>query len=319
MLWLRVRLCCARILNRRPTPTLRRMRALILSNPIAGSGRAERKARDLIARLVERGVDCEHLATHARGEARSHAAERALGFDMVVAVGGDGTLNEVIDGLPAGAPPLGLLPAGTANVLAHELGLPTEGEACADMLMKGERRSLDLMRANGHLSFLMVGVGFDASVLLELERRRHGPIRKLSYLLPIARSFASFRLPELRISLDGAPFETWHQANFSNVRWLGTPLLRFDHQPQHGDGQVESYLLRGRTRFAPAGWALRFAFARVARHGQGSFRLVRRARIESDEPVPYQIDGDYAGTTPIDLEVLPRPLTLLAPPEKNTL
>lgn len=294
------------------------MRALIVSNPIAGSGRAERKASELIARLKEHGVHCEHFATHARGEARSVAATRATEFDIVVAVGGDGTLNEVIDGLPAQAPPLGLLPAGTANVLAHELQLPTDGRACADMLLRGERRALDLMRANGHLSFLMVGVGFDACVLEELERRRHGTIRKLAYVLPTLRSLWNFRLPQLRISLDGGPFETWNQANFTNVRWLGTPLLRFDHQPRHGDGQIESYLMRGGTRLAPVAWALRFAVARVARHHRGCFRLVRRARIEADQPVAYQIDGDYAGTTPLDLEVLPRPLTLLAPSEKNT-
>jgi diacylglycerol kinase (ATP) len=291
------------------------MRALILSNPIAGSGRAEGKARSLVARLEERGVTCEHLATHARGEARALARERARGFDMVVAVGGDGTLNEVIDGLPEDAPPLGLLPAGTANVLAHELGLPVEGAPCADVLLAGHRRELDLMRVNGRVSFLMVGVGFDAAVLLELERRRHGTISKLSYLLPIARAFAGYRLPALRVSLDGGPFEPWSQALFTNVRWLGTPLLRFDHAPRHGDGEVESYLLRGRTRCAPAGWALRFACARVA--GGGAFRRVRRARIEAATPVPYQIDGDFAGTTPLDLEVLPRPLTLLAPPART--
>ncbi|MBL8897552.1 MAG: NAD(+)/NADH kinase [Planctomycetes bacterium] len=291
------------------------MRALILSNPIAGSGRAEGKARALIARLEERGVRCEHLATHARGEARAFASERSRGFDLVVAVGGDGTLNEVIDGLPQDAPPLGLLPAGTANVLAHELGLPVEGAPCADVLLAGHRRELDLMRVNGRVSFLMVGVGFDAAVLLELERRRRGPISKLSYLRPIAQAFARYRMPELAVSIDGAPFAPCSQAFFTNVRWLGTPLLRFDHAPRHGDGAIESYLLHGSSRGALPAWALRFAFARVA--GAGEFRRVRRARIEAAEPVPYQIDGDFAGTTPLELEVLPRPLTLLAPPARN--
>jgi YegS/Rv2252/BmrU family lipid kinase len=289
------------------------LHALIIANPVSGRGRADRLAESLESQLRWHGVRSSLRITSARGEARALAARCPSDVDIVVSVGGDGTLSEVIDGLPLDGPPLGLLPAGTANVLALELGLPTDAGGCARMLVKGHTCALDILRVNGRRAFLNVSVGFDAAVVEELERRRRGRISKLSYLGPLVRTLRTHRRPQLAVRLDGGAARSYGQCFLTNVRMLGTSLLRFDHAPRRGDGCVEAYLCRGGRRRDILRYALRLGFARLARAGDVEFHRARKIEVDADHPVPYQVDGDYGGVTPVAVEVLTESLQILTP------
>ena len=157
-------------------------RALLIANPIAGAGRGEARARALEAALGEAGLGAELRLTSGAGDARRFATERSSDVDVIVSIGGDGTLREILDGLQgisgasAGAiPPVATLPMGTANVLAIDFGLPKTIPGVVEMLRTGTTRDLDLARIATRdepatTSFLAIGAGLDAEGVMDLVR-----------------------------------------------------------------------------------------------------------------------------------------------------
>lgn len=144
-------------------------RALVIANPIAGRGRGAEVGHRVTDGLRRRGVASELHLTQARGDGAAHV--RALGgaADLVVAVGGDGTLREVFEGLSDPTIPVGLVPLGTANALSVDLGLPRDPRRAVDVMLAGRVTNLDVGHINGQLTFLVSGVGLDAMTVRELE------------------------------------------------------------------------------------------------------------------------------------------------------
>src|SRR5437660_6728956 len=158
---------------------------LIILNPAAHSERAQRKR----AHVESLARDCVVCATTRTGEAESMARRGVKeGFDKIVAAGGDGTVNEVVNGLAGSNATLGLLPIGTMNVFATELGLPAHDlELCWNIIQNANTRLVDLPNANGKYFVQLAGVGLDAQVVKETSsklRRSFGP---LSYLISAAQ------------------------------------------------------------------------------------------------------------------------------------
>jgi YegS/Rv2252/BmrU family lipid kinase len=287
-------------------------RALVVANPISGRGQGTRAAEELAAGLRRWGTPTDVFFTGARGDAFTHLRTLAEPVDLVVAVGGDGTVREVLDGLVDPATPVGVLPLGTANVLATELGLPRDVHHALEILERARPRPVDVATVNGRLSLLMTGVGIDALAVREVERRRHGPITKLTYVGAVLRALRGYRAPRLTVSLDdeGEP----HRAGFvivaNTVNYGGT--IRLASDARMDDGLLEVYLF-------PTGRVLQLAAAFVRGllgHLPGGAVQVRRARsvrISSEEPVPYQVDGDLGGETPVEIDVAPNRYHLVAP------
>ena len=284
---------------------------LVVANPVAGRGRGERAARALERALIEGGAQVELRLTAARGDATRFAAARE-NVDLVIAVGGDGTLSEVLQGLPRRSHPVGLLPCGTGNVLGRALRLPEHPEAAAKAFLDGRIQELDVARVANRLSHLVVGVGFDARTVQEVERRRRGPITKSIYIGATLHAFRTLRPVPLRVWIDDEA-----QALSAGMVWvLNTPkyadFLRGAPDARLDDGRWEVYLFpTGRL-----GELLRAAVRGLVAHlpgGAVQMRRARRVRIESEEPVPFQVDGDLGGTTPVEVELLPERFRLVVP------
>jgi len=294
-------------------PGLPFSRALVIVNPIAGRGRAERAARELKAALEREGVAVELCATAQKGDARARATRIGPELERLVVVGGDGTVREALEGLTRHDLPILILPMGTANVMGRDLGLPRDAAGALAVLRGGRRQRLDVARVNGaSLSFLVSGVGFDAFVVRELERVRRGPITHASWVRAAASAFVHYREPQLTVELDGRPVEgRFGFVLFSNViHYGGMRVLARDRQLD--DGLFEAYLFRGCGRLGLVRHGLRallqgFPSSRCKRH------RARRIRVSSETPVPYQVDGDLAGETPLEIELLAQPFTLLVP------
>ncbi|HKY94843.1 MAG TPA: diacylglycerol kinase family protein, partial [Kiloniellales bacterium] len=162
-------------------------RLLVVFNPTAGARRRRRLDRFLRA-VAAAGAEVTLCETTAAGDAHAFAlAAREDDYDALVVAGGDGTINEAINGLLQrlpGAPalPLGVLPLGTANVLACELGLPLTPERAAAVILAGQRRLVSLGEANGRAFALMVGVGFDAAVVAGISPRLKRLLRQGAYV-----------------------------------------------------------------------------------------------------------------------------------------
>ncbi len=293
-----------------PTPF---HKACIVANPIAGRGRARHAAHELALGLLRIGIANELRFTGAKGDARAFVRGLDPSVDLVVAVGGDGTVNEVLEGLAERRVPVAILPMGTANVLGLDLALPRDAERSVAMIAEGRTSALDIARVNqSHLSFLVVGVGFDAMVVKELDARRTGPITKSSWVAPALTAWLNYRPPALTVEADGVRLDgTFGWVLMSNVvHYGGFAVLARDRVLD--DGLFEVYLFERSSRAALVGYAMR---ALTSGFPGGSCRRVRARRVvvTSDEPVPIQIDGEARGVTPVELEVSTVPHMLVVP------
>ncbi|MCL4205407.1 MAG: diacylglycerol kinase family lipid kinase [Pirellulaceae bacterium] len=289
---------------------------LLCANPKAGA----RSGRPLVDRLVhclrERGLATQ-IVTDIDDLQRLSAAKMADGtLRAVVAAGGDGTVGLVANRTPAGTP-IAVLPLGTENLLAKYLGLEADPEGLAAILEKGRLMRLDAGEANGRLFLLMAGCGFDAEVVRRMHQQRTGHISHLSYFKPILDSIRTYEYPELRIRLLDTDGPTNDQGVL-RAKWVfvvNLPRyaagLSLVPQADGTDGRLDVCTFREGSLLS----GLMYLAGVVAGQHQNwedcTTAQVRRLRIEADEPVPFQLDGDPGGYLPVDVRVLPGRLTLV--------
>jgi diacylglycerol kinase (ATP) len=286
--------------------------ALLIVNPIAGRGRGQRVLARLEQGLRDAGVHTEVSVTRCAGDARRAACELGAGRDVVVAVGGDGTLNEVINGVPSGCA-VTQFPLGTGNVLAKELSLPRGAGRFCRMVREGRQRLLDLGTAAGRRFVSFVGIGFDAAITAAMESKRQGAIRMVHYVPSILRESVRWRFPRIEVSVDGGdPVAAGGFALVSSVRSYGGPL-RPVPQAVHNDGLLDVCILPKGTRlsYLRAFFAFLLGCARAC-SGARYFRG-RKCHATSDERVPYHLDGDTAGHLPVTIELLSEQLPVIIP------
>lgn len=285
-------------------------RALVVANPVAGRGRARLRAEALVLGLEQRGVDTELFLTCARGDAAARVRE-ADAVDLVVSVGGDGTLGEVLANLRPSVP-VAVHPVGTANVLARDLCLPRNVAGTLAAIERGRTTEIDTARVNGRTSFLVVGVGIDGAIVRDVEERRRGPITKLFYLRSVLRALRGNRPARLTVVADGERLPgTYGWVLVSNIVGYGG-VLRLSPERRLADGLFEVFPFPLGTRRALVGYGMAGLLRRLPGR---CCKMVRAAhvRIEAESPTPYEVDGDYGGETPVELEVTPARHRLIVP------
>lgn len=289
------------------------VRCCLIANPVSGAGRAVRSAERVAALLAAQGVETGLVRTEKAGDAGAHAARAADGCAKIVVFGGDGTLNEVLNALPHFRTPLALVPHGTANLLGRELHLPRAPHAVVRLLTQNRVRWLDLGVANGQRFLVVGGVGFDGEVTSVVRGQRRGSLSMLDYVKPVIDVFRRWQAPELHVSLDGESLPgVTSFAVVSNVRnYAGLFSLTPDASPE--DGFLNVCLLRGRARKDLVRLYVGGLFHRPPGDGIAEEHLAREIRIDAPVPVPYQIDGDPAGTTPVTFTMQSRAVPVLVP------
>jgi diacylglycerol kinase family enzyme len=280
----------------------------VIFNPAAGSRRRRRLARA----MAVLGPTAELAETGGPGDARRLAAEAAAaGMACVVAAGGDGTIAEVAAGLMGSDTALGILPFGTANVLALELGLPRDAEAAARVIAAGRTRPIHAGTAGGRVFVQMLGAGFDAAVVHHLPAGLKRRIGKGSYVWQSGRELLRPALPPLRFAADDGPFEAATGLIVTKGRLYAGP-----HLVAPGASPLEPgftlVIQRGPARLGAllAGAALPFGLLRHLPF----IELRRCARVRLEGPgVPTQCDGDRGPDLPLTITDAARPLRLLLP------
>ncbi|HWX50157.1 MAG TPA: diacylglycerol kinase family protein [Roseomonas sp.] len=289
---------------------------LIVFNPTAGSRRQQRLERALSA-LRAQGVPAEIAMTEYAGHAETIARDAArAGQRVVVAAGGDGTIAEVASGLAGSDTTLGVLPLGTANVLACELGLPLAPEGAAMVLAKG--RTAVLRPGMAHFAdgrvrlFLqMLGAGFDAAVVAGLSLPLKRQFGRGAYVWQSARELTRYAFPRITAWIDGEPLAAASVVVSKGRFYGGRYMLAPDALPGAEGFQVVLFRWSGPLAAACYGAALplnllpRLSGVQI-RHG-GSIRLEAPATCA-------QTDGDPAGTLPVDIADAPGPLRMLLAP-----
>lgn len=292
-------------------------RLVVIYNPLAGRGHRRRFAATVAAL---RGLGCaiEACETQAPG----HGEDLARGLDpgacdVVVAAGGDGTINEVINGLTdrgrrRSPLPLAVLPLGTANVLAAELGLETSPAALARTIAAGPTRTVCLGCANGRVFAAMAGVGFDAHVVAGVDQALKRRLGKGAYLWRAFRLLSSFAYPVFRVALDGTACEAAAvivaKGRFYAGRFICAP--RADLR----EGSFQVCLFEKAGAWNTLRYAAALGLGRLSR--LPDVRVVTAFQVEIDGPPgdPVQGDGDVITHLPVTIEVLSGVLELVVPP-----
>jgi YegS/Rv2252/BmrU family lipid kinase len=293
------------------SPAARRL--VVIRNPTAGRRRPE-LYQAVVARLRAAGCELDERTTARRGDAGTLAASlTAETCELLVVAGGDGTINEAVNGLVAAGSrlPLAIVPLGTANVLAAEIGLAPEAEAIAEAILAGPARAITLGRANGQCFFLMAGVGLDAWVVAGVDGAVKRHLGKGAYVLEALRQLPRFGRARYRLSLDGEAREAT-SAVIANARHYGG---RFVVAPGADleTPDLEICLLRRGGLGAAFGYALAAARGRLSDHPDVEIASVRRVSVEGPPGEPVQLDGDAASALPLSVEALPAALNLVFP------
>lgn len=300
------------------------MKGRIVYNPTAGPRDVERELQRVRKALAKRGWEVEIVTTHHPGDAKRLAREAAeAGLDGVWVAGGDGTINEAVNGLVGSRTALGILPVGTGNMWARQLHLPVYTLASPFRLreaaiaqLEGEVRAVDVGRIGNRYFLLWAGIGFDALITAELEPRsrpmkRLGPIPYAIAAITLARNYSGVRA---HIALDGRIVRGRALLVLvSNVQtYAFFPIAR---QARLDDGRLDVLIFKGLGISYIARHLVRAFSGKPLQDPRTVYRQVRRITVDTEIPISVQVDGDPLGTTPVAIRVVPRSLRVMVPPQ----
>jgi YegS/Rv2252/BmrU family lipid kinase len=292
-------------------------RVLVVVNPVSGRGRSIRAAEEFAKAFREGGGEAVERRLGAAGEATRIAAEAARdGFDAVAAVGGDGTANEVLNGLEGSSLPVALVPVGTANVLARDLGVPFDPADAARVAAAGKVRTLDVGEARttaGSRRFLCcAGAGLDAAVVDAVAAARKARLGFRGWVKPLLREVRAYDFPPLRVSVDGVPAAAATLVVVCNTANYGG-IFTLVEGADPGDGILDACLVDARRRRSFLRYLWGAWRGTLPRQRDVATARGRVFRVEADRPVPVQVDGDPHGTTPLDVTLRPGAARVLVP------
>ena len=284
---------------------------LVIYNPIAGRRRVSRLWAVLDV-LVAHGVRIEVVETQRAGHASALARDASSrGLGLVVAAGGDGTIAEVAAGLVDGsATRLGIIPLGTANVLAHELALPGHPIGLASVLVSGKTMPLwpGIMRsaAGTRLFVQMLGVGFDAHVVHHISRPVKRALGKGAYVVQTLRELPRYRFPPVRLLIDGEAAVTGSVIIAKGSLYGGPYRLTPDATPDAPGFSVILFDHAGIASALLAGAALPLNM--LGKVPGASHRRASEISVLEGSILPAQADGDPAGSTPLQVSDARHPI-----------
>lgn len=273
-----------------------------------------------VFRETDETIDPEFVKT----EGPMHAAELAQkaeehGYYAVCAAGGDGTINETVNGLAGSSCPLGIIPLGSGNVFAQELELYNLERAC-NVIAKGSPRSVDTGVCNGRRFIWMAGIGLDAAVAESVDaglKKRFGP---LAFAVSAIPRLIKRNKSDLQIMLNGKEIKE------RSLNVIVGNALSFDQTGDRNeivnnmtDGRMDLCIIKGMSleglfkMFSDYLVRNRRNYYRRAKSFDTEIGTFKKLKLDCDPPLPYHLDGEVAGKTPIEMEIHPRSVNLILP------
>jgi diacylglycerol kinase (ATP) len=318
-------------------PTADQPRVIIVFNPAAGQATKVRSAIDQATTFWRSaGWTVTIEPTQCAGDGTRIARKAAAnGIDIVVATGGDGTVNEVINGLVNTKTALAVLPAGTVNIWAREMGLPMDIQQSAIALLQAKWCQIDVGRARSisprlrwlprrrnttkltemidRYFLLMAGVGFDAAVTAgvnQVEKKHWGAI---AYVKQALQMICQYQGSHLTIYLNDKKVRgRVLMAVVGNSQLYGG-VIKFTLNALVDDGLLDVCIVKGRSMLKAPLRLLSILFRSHHLDDRIEYHRATQIRFLGRKPVPIQIDGDYLGTTPMQFEVVPKSLWVVVP------
>jgi YegS/Rv2252/BmrU family lipid kinase len=284
-------------------------KTLVILNPAARSDKASR-LRERIAALS--GGASMRLTSEA-GDAREIAAKAVReGFEVVIAAGGDGTLNEVVNGIGGSSVRLGILPVGTMNVFATELGIPQGNlERAWSIIEQGNVVEVDLPKANDTHFIQLAGVGLDAEVVRKTTADSKRALGPLSYLLTLVQ-VAAHKPSRVMLEAEGGRISEGSFALIGNGRLYGGPFPVFQRASLF-DGLLDVLVFQNQSHWDVVRYFQAIAFGTHPQLPDVEYFQTSTLRVTSSGDVPVELDGEVAGMLPCLFSVSSQKLRVLAP------
>ena len=289
------------------------MRILLITNPAAGaSNRSQINLLDWVTRFAGHTVTIE---TPKTPDEALRAVQRCVaeGYDRILTMGGDGTINSIVSALAETEIALGIIPTGTVNVLARELGIPLDPLKALEVALAGRIRRLDLGIANGKCFTLMAGLGFDAKVVSEIVPRWKELFGPVAYLTAGLQVLTRYKPSHFTLTLENNTFSlpAWLLV-VGNAGYYAYEMC-IARDASMDDGMLDVIVFAEQNALDRL---LQIGAVFVGRHIDHPNVLYFRTRaitITADPPVTVQLDGDPAGSSPVDISVWPGALSVIVP------
>jgi diacylglycerol kinase (ATP) len=297
--------------------------ATVIVNPVSPNLPSRRHLREAASWLHSQGWQADWAFTRSPGDATVIAARAAQeGRSLVVVCGGDGTINETVNGLAGSQTALAVIPAGTANVWVKEVGIPRQPIAALEVAVRGQARRMDIGRASApsgereRYFFLMAGLGLDGRIAASLSPKVKRYLGATAYALTAVRESLRYRAQRVKLIVDDEPLETrLLMMVVGNTRnYAG--ITQVTSRAYADDGLLDACIFEGRHTLDIILHTLRVAAQAHLRAGPVLYRRARRLEVHSETPLPVQLDGDFYPGYPTIFEAVPAALTVMVPQKK---
>lgn len=286
----------------------------IIVNPVAGSGRKRNRILSELNKQLHSSQFLYDLVETKKPKDAKKIAEAIDPniYDTIVAAGGDGTINEILNGIAGKKITLGILPIGTVNVLAKELGIPLQLSKAIDVLKNKNIKIIDVAKADSHYFTLMAGIGFDAYTIFKVDLGLKKFFGGLAYIFSGIHSFLKYPPKRISLTLDGNIKEDGFFVLVSNSAFYGG-TYKLNPNAKLDDGYLNIAVFKERKTinlFRSMGDVLLF------KHPQFSdvrFYKAKKAFISSEFNVLAHADAELIGTLPLNFEIVPKFLKVLVP------
>jgi len=293
-------------------------RIFVVLNPMAGSSNAADIRQALEQQLGEQiqteiyettGDQSEDIVAIVR-------AELANSPSVVVAAGGDGTISQAAEALIGTETRLGIIPVGTANVFARELGIPLDlPGACALFDGQPHTTSVDAMKVGEQYFVLQIGIGIDSLMIRDTDRESKRRYGRAAYLWTAFTRLIGYQPIRFSIAADGKRIRPRaSEVLIANGGVLGAPPFSWGPHIRPDDGKIDVCIVSARTALDYAGLIWHTLLGQQRRDRNVRYLTAERSiAISADEPLPIQADGEIIGDTPIQIEVVPDALKVIVP------
>ncbi|MDL2318832.1 diacylglycerol kinase family lipid kinase [Eubacteriales bacterium OttesenSCG-928-A19] len=292
------------------------MKLLLIQNPVAGRNRKKTSVQDVLSLFAQSHVELTHRVTGQSGDCAAYARDADASYDAIVCMGGDGTLHEAVSGILERPDdlPVGFIPYGTTNDLAYSLALPEDPIAAGRMIISGHSRRMDIGAFGERFFVYVASFGTFSDVVFWTPQSRKNRFGKMAYILTGALSLRRIRAHRAVIEHDhGTESGEFALVAMTNARRTAGGFIRYGpEEAAMDDGLFELMLVKKPRNLLMTLLVL----TRMALNRQDD-RYIRRvqtarARVSSDTPIPWCLDGEYGGSLKeVEIRVQPRRISVI--------
>ncbi len=277
-------------------------------------GSPEKIQKIVLTSLKKEGLIVRPYFTKSSGDATKIAKDLAKGKErLIIVAGGDGTINEVANGVVGTETCLGIIPLGTANAFAIELGIPLSIEEASRVIREGRTRTVDVGKAGQRFFVMAAGMSFDARVIQRMTPGFKRFFGSFAYILKGVLESLSYSFPTLKVEVEDIPLShAGYLVIVANARFYGgyfkaAPRALLD------DGLLDVLVMKRKRLWNLLTYLVNMRYGNITQLPDVEYFQCRRVKVSTASPVQVHVDAEIAGMTPCEFECIPASLRMIVP------